>query len=35
LDVETTINPGQIKPGIYLVKVGSEKTSFVKKILIY
>jgi len=35
LDVETTINPGQIKPGIYLVKVRSEKTSFVKKILIY
>jgi len=35
LDVETTINPGQIKPGIYLVKVGSEKISFVKKILIY
>ena len=35
LDVETTINPGQIKPGIYLVKVRSEKTSYVKKILIY
>jgi beta-glucanase (GH16 family) len=35
LDMETEINPGQIKPGIYLVKVWSEKTSFVKKILIY
>jgi beta-glucanase (GH16 family) len=35
LDVETTINPGQIKPGIYLVKVRSEKKSYVKKILIY
>jgi len=35
LDMETEINPGQMKPGIYLVKVRSEKTSFVKKILIY
>jgi len=33
-DMETEINPGQIKPGIYLVKVRSEKTSFVKKIII-
>jgi beta-glucanase (GH16 family) len=35
LDMETEINPGQMKPGIYLVKVRSENTSFVKKILIY
>ena len=35
LDMETEINPGQMKPGIYLVKVRSDKTSFVKKILIY
>ncbi len=35
LEMETEINPGRIKPGIYLVKVRSEKTSFVKKILIY
>jgi beta-glucanase (GH16 family) len=35
LDMETEINPEQMKPGIYLVKVRSEKTLFVKKILIY
>lgn len=35
LERETEISPGKIKPGIYLVKVQSEKTSFVKKILIY
>ena len=34
LDMETEINPGKIKPGIYLVKVLSEKTTFVKKLLI-
>jgi len=34
LDKETEINAGKIKPGIYLVKVQSDKTTFVKKILI-
>jgi beta-glucanase (GH16 family) len=34
LDMETEINPGQIKPGIYLVKVLSENYSYTSKLII-